>query len=167
MLGANSAGDIVSNEYVSFLQNKAAVLTHSRCRGRSSLSSYLSQTRPRGFRLSRTSVWVKCSRRMIVSVSFDITTKRWQSCWTAQMACGTILSSAPFNHFAGFGIKSVDSVPWKEAGTCSWFTTMTLNTTGTTERLTNHYFPNKFQQLILFSLMILNISRSALWTPPG
>ena len=80
-----------------------------------------------------------------------------------------ILSSVSFNNFAGSGITigSVDYVLWRGAGTCSWFTIIRLNTTGTTEILTNHYFPNKLQQLILFSLMIPNISQSALWTNPG
>ena len=57
-----------------------------------------------------------------------------------------------FNNFAGSGksLLSVDAVLWRGAGTCSWFTTMTLNTIDTTERLTNHYFLNKLQQLILF-----------------
>ena len=70
---------------------------------------------------------------MTVSASFNTTTKRWQPCWTAS-----------FNNFAGSGITigSVDFVLWRGAETCSWFTTMTLNTTGTTERLANLYFPN-------------------------
>ena len=38
MLGANSAGDIFSSECVNLLQNKAAILAHSRYRGRLSLS---------------------------------------------------------------------------------------------------------------------------------
>ena len=49
MLGANSAGDIFSSECVNRLQNKtamlahkAAMLAHSRCRGRRSLSLSLS-----------------------------------------------------------------------------------------------------------------------------
>ena len=95
MLGANSAGDILfSSECVNLLQNKAAMLAHkaamlahSRCSGRRSLSLL---TCPKldleFFRLSRTTVWVKCSRRMPMSVSFNITTKRWHPCWTAQMA---------------------------------------------------------------------------------
>ena len=99
----------------------------------------------------------QCAQYIVIVVfclSYNLTTKRWQPYWNAQMAWGTILSSASFNNFAGSGITigSVDSVLWRGVGTCSWFTTMTLNTTDTTERQTNHYFQNKLQQLILFFL---------------
>jgi len=96
--------------------------------GEGALSSHLSQTRPAAF--SDYLNWLAYG-------------------WNAW---GMILSSASFNNIQGSGITigSVDSGLWRGAGTCSWFTTMTLNTTDTTERLTNHYFLNKLQQLILF-----------------
>jgi len=110
MLGANSAGDIIST----WMREPSPEQSRDvRPKGRNArpLVMYGKAvsllTCPKldleVFQITRTSVWGKCSRRMTVSVSFNITNKRWQPCWTAQMAWGTILSSASFNNFAGSG----------------------------------------------------------------